>query len=328
MKKITAILLSLLMAFQIAAFAEESTQAEIDTVVPEKELKLLSELGLIELFADGTYQKDAIVTRGDLAYMVSGLVADKEEISNAKGNVFSDVPASHWASDYIEFLYSIGCINGNGGGAYRPDDPAKYEEAVKLFVAVLGHQVRAEQKASYPDGYIATGMNIGLLKNVKAGIGQTLSYADMYKMMYNAITSERLVMLSVGENTEYTVSDVTLLESRFNAFEVKGRVDADEKSFLKSNGKETEGRIRIDGVSYKLSASVNGENLLGLYVKGYARENNGDMELIVLEKDENQEIITVNAKDILDSTGGFGNVGSTPKVVFYNKAGKTQKLEI
>lgn len=327
MKKITAIILSLLMAFQIAAFAEESPVAT-DTIVAEEELKLLSELGLAEIFADGTYQSDATVTRGDIAYMISKLVADEEEIPEAKGNVFSDVSKDHWAADYIEYLYTIGCVNGNGGGAYRPDAPALYEEAVKLFVTVLGHQIRAEQKAAYPDGYIATGMNIGLLKNVKAGIGQTLSYADMYKMLYNAITSERLVMLSFGKEAEYTISDVTLLEDRFNAFEVNGRVDADEISFLKSNGKESEGRIRIDGVSYKLSASVNGENLLGLYVKGYAREKDGDMELIVLEKDENQEIISLNAKDILDGSGGFGSVSGTPEFVYYNKAGKTQKLEI
>lgn len=327
MKKITAILLSLLMAFQIASFAEESPVAT-DTIVAEEELKLLSELGLAEIFADGTYQSDATVTRGDIAYMISKLVADEEEIPEAKGNVFSDVSKDHWAADYIEYLYTIGCVNGNGGGAYRPDEPAKYEEAVKLFVTVLGHQVRAEQKAAYPDGYIAVGMDIGLLKNVKAGIGQTLSYADMYKMMYNAITSERLVMLSVGEKTEYTVSEVTLLESRFNAYKINGRVDADELSFLKSNGKETAGRIRIDGASYKLSASVDAENLLGVYVKGYAREVNGDMEIIVLEKDENQEIITVNAKDILDSTGGFGNISAQPKITFYNKNGKTQTVEI
>ena len=328
MKKITAILLSLLMLMQIGAFAGEEKAIAGGTVVSSEEMELLSALDIIEAFEDNEYHNTSAVTRAEMARLACMLVIDEAELPQAKGNVFSDVPIEHWAADSIEFLYSIGSLSGNGSGRFRPDEPALYEETVKLFVTVLGHQIRAERKAEYPNGYIAIGMNIGLLDKVKGSAGKVLTYADMYKMLFNAVTSKRLVEISYGESTEYAQSGVTLLESRYNTYEFSGRVDADENSSLKSNFKEEKGRIRIDGASYKVKSGIDVENLLGIYVSGYAREINGDMVIIVLEKDEDREITTIKAMDILDRSGGFGNITGEPKILYNNEKGKTVTVKI
>ncbi len=55
------------------------------------------------------------------------------------GGVFSDVPADHWAGDFIETLFAEGITGGCGPNVYCPDSPiTRAEMAVFLLVAEHG----------------------------------------------------------------------------------------------------------------------------------------------------------------------------------------------
>lgn len=54
---------------------------------------------------------------------------------------FSDVPADHWAYDYVEAAASRGWISGNGNGIYSPDRSVTYAE----FCTMLARAFYAEE---------------------------------------------------------------------------------------------------------------------------------------------------------------------------------------
>ncbi len=87
-----------------------------------------------------TYCPENMLTRAEMAVL---LLAAKNGPGwappQAKGTVFADVPASHWAAAFIEQLAADGITSGCGGGNYCPASPmTRAQMAVFLLVAKHG----------------------------------------------------------------------------------------------------------------------------------------------------------------------------------------------
>lgn len=79
------------------------------------------------------------------------------EIAQAQGPVFTDVPADHWAGDYIASLTALNIIAGFPDGTFRPNEPvtrAQYAAIIRAFSASLDADDPAAQvltKAPFSD---------------------------------------------------------------------------------------------------------------------------------------------------------------------------------
>ena len=88
---------------------------------------------------DGTsFRPSAPITRGEMAeMMVRGLGYQplaEAAVANQEKNPFTDVSYSDPEAGYILVAYTLGILQGNGNGTFRPDGTATREQAAALLV--------------------------------------------------------------------------------------------------------------------------------------------------------------------------------------------------
>ena len=110
-------------AFSSAAFGAENEAlkaAEDESKLMNSEsLGVLSAVGIITAFDDGTYGLDQNLTRADLAVYAARMLG-YNEAEVTENTYFKDVPNYHWAASSVEKLVQRGIISPDT--EYRPDD--------------------------------------------------------------------------------------------------------------------------------------------------------------------------------------------------------------
>lgn len=72
-------------------------------------------------YPDGTFGPSRNMTRAEVTTMFARLITEKIEADKTYSNTFSDVPKSHWATNYIGYMQQFGIINGYPDGTFRPN---------------------------------------------------------------------------------------------------------------------------------------------------------------------------------------------------------------
>ena len=100
----------------------------------------LEKAGVIVDSKNGNFRPNDAITRAELASMLA-------QFANVTGgtNTFSDVPATHWAADYIAAAVRSGWIQGYPDGTFRPEQTIKRAEMTAMVNRALG---RDPQSAS------------------------------------------------------------------------------------------------------------------------------------------------------------------------------------
>lgn len=128
-------------------------------------------------------------------------------IASPRTPTFTDVPATHWAYQYVEEAYSKGYVSGVGGGRYDPNGQVTYAEFAAMVV-----------RCFYPDAldtyygptdtwyapYITVAGWEGVLidtqyVNGKATANTPLSRYEMAMMLYNVLLFSACDMPSQAE---------------------------------------------------------------------------------------------------------------------------------
>jgi len=85
------------------------------------------------------YCPDDTVTRAQMAvFLERGMRGAAYNPPAGTGTVFTDVPLSYWADNWIEKLSADGITNGCGSGIYCPDDPVTRAQMAK-FLLIAKH---------------------------------------------------------------------------------------------------------------------------------------------------------------------------------------------
>ena len=100
----------------------------------------LASLGILEGYEDGSFQPEQTITRAEFAAVASRF----EQLSQADGIVFEDVPEDHWAVMYISNVYAKGWVSGYPDGSFRPENSITRAEVVKIVNAMLERRVELQ----------------------------------------------------------------------------------------------------------------------------------------------------------------------------------------
>ncbi len=198
--------LLLLIAFIICVslFPGAQTFAFPDVAEDNKHSTAISYLagkGVINGYEDGTFRPDDTITRAEFIK----ILLESLGIGNMYGSAivktgFSDVDVKnengvfapqHWAAGYIKVGVDKQIINGFGNGLFKPDDPVKYEEAIKMVVCGLGRGDMAKTNASkldiplWPDGYLKMGEELKIATNADYALGVNATRSNVAQMVYN-----------------------------------------------------------------------------------------------------------------------------------------------
>jgi uncharacterized repeat protein (TIGR02543 family) len=79
------------------------------------------------------------------------------------GVSFRDVNENDWYYEYVIDLCRDKIISGYPDGSFRPGDPVKYGEALKLIMLAAGYEPQAATGSHWASGYLDTAISEGIL---------------------------------------------------------------------------------------------------------------------------------------------------------------------
>ena len=175
--------------FAGAAFTDQADIKATDAV------NMLSSLGVITGYTDGSYQPNKVVTRAEMAKMIFVVRNNKIDDSAYQSNYskLTDI-SNHWAKGYIKFCESQGIIAGKGNNKFDPDSPVTGVEAAKMLLVVSGYD---SAKAGLTGSAWRTNVlkyagAAGILDDVNSALEQGLPRQYAAQMIYNTLDVNRV----------------------------------------------------------------------------------------------------------------------------------------
>lgn len=250
---------------------------ETDTYY-QNALKVVSALGIITGYEDGSVKPESTVTRAEMSAIVLRMLAQTG--NSAYKNVFTDVTSAHWAADTIQTAVEQGILDGMGDGTFVPDGNVKYEQVMKMIVCAMNYGTDAENAGGYPQGYVATaGTALKLLTGVNGTIGNDMPRGEVIKTVYNALLASYREITDFKNGLPVYTSKDTLGVTMFDMYEDEGVLTTTPNVTIASGTETKDGVITIDGVDYKCDFNV--DEYLATKVKFYYIDDKNDDNKVI-----------------------------------------------
>lgn len=319
--------------------ADEASYAEAATI--------LSSLGLMIGDDMGNFNPDKILTRAEATALIMRAKGLEAASAGAAGATqFTDVAADHWASGYINLAAQSNVVAGYGDGTFGPEDEVKYEQFVKMVVAALGYEPKANTLGGYPSGYLIIASQKNITKSAQGAAGQPAARKTVAQILFNALDVNMMeqTVFVVGQEEFEECSD-TLLKNYLYVDKYEGIINNVAYSTLADDSiKTTIGFKDVDGVDELVINGVKSSNwtynynyttlnagetnaatLLGYEVSAYVGEDELTGEEIILAvapRTGRNEVVT------LDYTQLAGIVDGAVEYYANASDNSTQSLEL
>lgn len=265
----------------------------------EKKVYLLSALGIMNGYSDGSFLPVNRITRAEftaVAVRLLGYIYADSSVS------FKDVTKNHWAHSYIETAVKANLVNGIGNGFFAPDEYVTKSQAVKILVSLLGYGGAAELSGGFPAGYENIAADIDLYDGITLSSGEKITRGEIAELCYNALHLSKVRVSTVGKDVVGTIyKDNLLMTENLHIKKGTGIVNkAEGVSLTEDSPCKNDGFIEIDNKSFETEIpSV--KKYLGLKVDYYYNADTEKVEAIIMHKQN--KILEVDAKDIKDIDG-------------------------
>ena len=310
-KKIIALILTVAMLSSVSVFAVQFP--DVDEKNPNEEaINVLSSLGIIKGYEDGKFLPDKEVTRAELTSLLMRLQNLSLTGVPVEDSGYDDVANTHWAVYDIKTASNMGIIKGFGDGTFGPEAPVTFEQAVKMVVAMLGYENQAIIKGGWPNGYMAQGRELGLLKKAEMTQTDAAPRKIIAQILYNSLAVDLMakVISSSEEEENYEIKKGhNIMTEYLNIERVEGKVTANYTTRLDSFASTTledEIEIEVNNVprNFKVGEYKDAVNMVGLNVVAFVKyDDNYVYQEIkhIMTKGEVKEV-KIAAKDIENFT--------------------------
>ena len=155
---------------------------------------MLSALGVINGYTDGSFKPDATITRAEAAKMIYTIWNGGNDDASAFEwkSVFNDVYSGHWAEGYINFCYTNGIINGTSATTFSPEEAVTGTQLAKMLLICMGYQ--ADKSGLEGTGYSqrtnALATQNGLYVDVASSVSNAMPRQYAAQIMYNALKAD------------------------------------------------------------------------------------------------------------------------------------------
>ena len=352
LKKTLAVVLAFAMILSMGFSAFAYTDVAEGTKVAEA-VGILSNLGIFTGFEDGTFKPNDTVTRAQMAAIICRTLGYEDQASASTGSTnFYDVPASHWASGYINVAESLQIVNGYGTGAFGPEDQVTYEQAIKMIVVALGYELDAQAKGGWSTGYLAVAAREGITKNSNGVVGTPAVRGTIAVLVYNSLEVRLMDQNSwtpSGTDDEYVKLDETILSQYLDIKKIEGIVTETPFGDYAANGytEDSEVNVTFDGdakyfeyedgklksyaltdLTYDASLVADVNNFAGKKVVAYVGEEEDEetgnlMVYAIAEKQGANKVTTISAAQLVDSTYA-DKYYATEGVIAYTELGSSK----
>lgn len=315
MKKLISVLLAVCLLG--GSFSALAAPTYSDNVAP-----LLAELKIMQGDPDGNLRLDDFVSRAECTKIVVAASAFRDMVaSGSKTSPFRDVPATHWAAPYVTVAVKNGICKGYLDATFRPANTVLYEEALTMFLRVLGYS-EEDFGTSWPDGQIGISKNIGLCDSLNKQQGEELTRRDMMIIAYNMLnTPAKNAQQDYLSEFDRTITDDVILiaSGRENANIGTGKVLTSLGTFKITDNFDDSNIGKRGSISLR-----NGDTIVAFIPEA---ESYATTKTCVVYSLLGDSVITYE-------NGVFGKVDFTSGTVFYedeqktNYAAMSQKLQL
>lgn len=147
---------------------------------------VLAQMGILTGDHKGNFNPNDTINRAETAAIICRVVGVEEDAKALETEVFTDVPATHWAVGYVAMAAELGIINGYGNGTFGPGDPVTYAQMVKMLVCAWGWDEVAEKKGGWPGGYIQAADEYGYTEGITHNTNDVIARSVVARLVYNS----------------------------------------------------------------------------------------------------------------------------------------------
>ncbi len=190
-------------AFTMFAGAAFTDDADIKAA---EAVDMLTALGVIDGYADGSFKPEGTVTRAEMAKMiyVARTGSDNADSYKSVPTAFTDVNG-HWAAGFIKYCQSNGIIAGKSTTKFYPDATVTGTEAAKMLLVTMGYQAGKAglEGAAWAQNTIGLASENGLLDDVNADLYTALPRQYAAQVIYNTLNADRVVWSTDANGFDY-----------------------------------------------------------------------------------------------------------------------------
>ena len=243
-------------------------------------ITLLEKLGIL-VPEDQMQYSEETVSREDFAGMVGVFYGFLRDDAGATAAIseFSDVDITTPNYGNIEFAVSMGVLDVDSDGSFRPSQDLTVGEAVKAMLVILGYnQVNPQNDDAF---YRKQGQSLKLLSGIRSAYNSPITKGELVKILTNSLDTGILKMDSMGSSASYTAeTDKTLLNERFGTYKLSGVLQATSITGIGTFGAVRKGHILLGG--YDIETDEDFSDFLGMYITAYCKGNENLTELELL----------------------------------------------
>ena len=216
-----------LSALLAAALAVSMLTLPAGAVSQSTALETIHALGILAGDSQGNLNLSSAVTRAEFVTMMTAASSYKDTVGSGYGvSLFKDVKSSHWASEYIRLAVEQNWMTGYTDGTFRPGRTITLEEACTALLRLLGYAA-STLAGSFPTAQLSKAGAVGLLDDVTAKQGQTLTRQDCVTLFYHLLLAETKAGAVYGTTLGYTVKNNEVDYAAVVSADTKGPYVAD-----------------------------------------------------------------------------------------------------
>ena len=218
MKNLKKVLALVLVVAMMASFAVGASAAfkDADKITYTTAVDVLTGLGVINGYADGTFRATDSVTRGAFAkmtaYVMNGGVNAAASYGTYAAASFKDVAANSTFGNAIGYCTNKRIISGYSDGTFRAGNKVTGVQGAKMLLGALGYDSKIEgyTGSAWAKNVLADAEDAGLFKGMgSVDLTQPLTREAAAQMIWNALRAT-MVKYAVGGVTITTPDGTTV----------------------------------------------------------------------------------------------------------------------
>ena len=287
MKRISTVFLCSLMIFSASmdlcltrGFAQEETKASEQAIIEK-----------LEAFEILDAPKDAAETikRKDMIPIMIDCMKAESLVSSPNGTTpFLDISVDDENIAGYSFLYESGYIRGTQDRLFYPERNLSLSEAASFIVRMYGYD-------AFGSSDMTLAAQMGLFDGISVNTQESLTYADVYKMIYNALSA---VTLEYDMNSVKLNPDMSILNDKYGIYRAEGIVKSTPLTGLfTAEDSCNDGFIQINETIYECGKNEY-YSFIGANVSAYYRESEMGANEILYIENKNTKTVKINSDDI------------------------------
>ena len=240
MKKFLSLVLALVMTASLVTVSAGAKEFKDDKdVTYDEAVAVISEVGVVDGYTDGTFKPSDTLTRGAAAKIICNLILGPTTAAELHADTapYKDVPVSNVFSGYIAYCAKEGIISGYADGSFRPAGTLTGYAFMKMLLGALGYDSKNE-------GYTGANWSIAVAKQA-IGIGLNAGLTEEFNGV-DFVTREEAALYAFNTLKATMVDYEQKITTNINGVEVVIS-QGEEKPVTWSEGINKDGNIKRDG---------------------------------------------------------------------------------